>query len=623
MTNNNMSGTIRLISLGGRISIPKITGSIESGIMEKDPIFTAWLNTPPNISTFTNDVGYIEDALSDGKTYGRKDGDWTEITGGGTVAWDEITGNQTDINLSGFTDDVGYLTTESDPVFSSWLSTTPPLYPGGWYDTSQASINVSGFSNDAGYMATTTTSTTNIYVETTGSDVTGDGTIGSPYRTISKALNSIEQFLSGVFIIRVGTGTFAGYTLRKNTAGSVRIIVWGTPTVLVAETTATSGTTETITVTGAGWTPSAYAGKFIRMTAGTGYLNDTSTNPQLNNLYPIIDNTADTLTLPVFSSAFNNTSKFEIVEQGTIISNGLYNYAERNIDHNPKYMKITSTVASGYLIFDSQGQTTPRGCEFQNGASGQYGLYKVGGYINPVGCRFNSGLRYGVYLRGGDSIAGTDRCYFDTVDYPFYVSDPNASIYLNGNKVTGALIGIQSRYNARVDAISSTQINYIDDSGVGIQADYGGVINAAYIRTKAVTNTIATKVANGGKIFRTADITGTTEYDISDMDSVIYATDDSIERRTNLYKQTKTLSNNAYIDLPEGVSGFGEVIAGDNQEYTQFRFTTAGVVTLLNNTANVVDTDTVSKLCILDNGSNVRIKNRLGSSKEIKVVVNY
>lgn len=45
------------------------------GIGETDPIFTAWLATPPNISTFVNDVGYLTTVAVDGVT----------ITGDGTV----------------------------------------------------------------------------------------------------------------------------------------------------------------------------------------------------------------------------------------------------------------------------------------------------------------------------------------------------------------------------------------------------------------------------------------------------------------------------------------------------------------------------------------------------------
>ena len=40
---------------------------------------------------------------------------------------------------------------ETDPAFAAWLLATPPLYPGGWYDTLQGSVNISGFNNDSGF----------------------------------------------------------------------------------------------------------------------------------------------------------------------------------------------------------------------------------------------------------------------------------------------------------------------------------------------------------------------------------------------------------------------------------------------------------------------------------------
>lgn len=90
------------------------------------------------------------------------------------------------------------------------------------------------------------------------------------------------------------------------------------------------------------------------------------------------------------------------------------------------------------------------------------------------------------------------------------------------------------------------------------------------------------------------------------------------------YSTSQSVADDAFIDLNSGVSGFGYVQAGDNEEFAPFTFTTAGVVTLLTDaTANVVATDTDVKLCIFDNGTNVRIRNRLGSAKVLKIKVYY
>ena len=54
-------------------------------------------------------------------------------------------------------------------------------------------------------------------------------------------------------------------------------------------------------------------------------------------------------------------------------------------------------------------------------------------------------------------------------------------------------------------------------------------------------------------------------------------------------------------------------------------FTSDGVITLDSATNyDLVDTaDTYGKFCIFQNGTDIRIKNRLGSEKEIKFTINY
>lgn len=81
------------------------------------------------------------------------------------------------------------------------------------------------------------------------------------------------------------------------------------------------------------------------------------------------------------------------------------------------------------------------------------------------------------------------------------------------------------------------------------------------------------------------------------------------------------LADDAGFDLPDATAGFGTLIVGDGEEYTQWHWTSAGVVTLVNATANVVNTDTDTNFCIFDNGTQVRVRNRLGVAK--KVVFDY
>lgn len=89
------------------------------------------------------------------------------------------------------------------------------------------------------------------------------------------------------------------------------------------------------------------------------------------------------------------------------------------------------------------------------------------------------------------------------------------------------------------------------------------------------------------------------------------------------YIDKQTIADDVNFIAVMAKSGFGEIIIGDNEEYAQFRFTSAGVVTLTVNSTNVVTTDTDNKFCIRQSGTNVAFKNRLGSSKTVVYKITY
>jgi len=86
---------------------------------------------------------------------------------------------------------------------------------------------------------------------------------------------------------------------------------------------------------------------------------------------------------------------------------------------------------------------------------------------------------------------------------------------------------------------------------------------------------------------------------------------------------SESVADDAEIVLTTAVSGWGQAMAGDNEEYIEFRFTAAGVVTVISNSANAVGADTDGNLCVYDAGTGIAIKNRLGATKDIRYVVNY
>lgn len=84
-----------------------------------------------------------------------------------------------------------------------------------------------------------------------------------------------------------------------------------------------------------------------------------------------------------------------------------------------------------------------------------------------------------------------------------------------------------------------------------------------------------------------------------------------------------SLADDAIITLDTAKTGRGWAMAGDNEEYIEFRFTAAGVVTVISNSANAINTDTDGCLCVYDAGTGIAIKNRLGATKVIRYVVQY
>jgi len=69
------------------------------------------------------------------------------------------------------------------------------------------------------------------------------------------------------------------------------------------------------------------------------------------------------------------------------------------------------------------------------------------------------------------------------------------------------------------------------------------------------------------------------------------------------------------------VNGFGFIQIADNEEYAWFFFNKDGEVTLAVNSGNVDDADTDGKFCIYDDGDNVALKNRLGSSRKLRYIL--
>jgi len=171
----------------------------------------------------------------------------------------------------------------------------------------------------------------------------------------------------------------------------------------------------------------------------------------------------------------------------------------------------------------------------------------------------------------------------------------NKNIVSTGN-VAGATYGSDS-------SISDAELLTLDDGAV-TEVLVGGGAGSAPVWTTA-TGTGAPARADSPTF--TTKIT-TPEVETSEL--------------TNI-GSSESVADESEITLATGVSGWGFAQAGDNEEWMQFSFTAAGVVTVIANSANAVNTDTDGNLCVYDAGSGIAIKNRLGASKTIRYTVHY
>jgi len=178
--------------------------------------------------------------------------------------------------------------------------------------------------------------------------------------------------------------------------------------------------------------------------------------------------------------------------------------------------------------------------------------------------------------------------------------NPLATFHDNGTAMFGAGTGASL-------TDSSLVVNYSTGSPV---LNWYGTDGDTYNMGISTADAATFNGASGGYSFDGA-ITSTSN--ISTWDSL-----------TTRKEKSQLADSLGVITLATGVAGWGEVMAGDNQEWASFRFSSDGTVTLIANTANVTTTvNSVDKLNIYDAGTGVVIQNNLGASKKVAININY
>ncbi len=84
-----------------------------------------------------------------------------------------------------------------------------------------------------------------------------------------------------------------------------------------------------------------------------------------------------------------------------------------------------------------------------------------------------------------------------------------------------------------------------------------------------------------------------------------------------------TLADAGSFTLPDATSGRGWFLVGNSEEYATIVWDSNGVVDLIDWSANIATTDTGGKFCFIDSGTQVTVKNNLGSGKKVMFHYNY
>jgi hypothetical protein len=92
-----------------------------------------------------------------------------------------------------------------------------------------------------------------------------------------------------------------------------------------------------------------------------------------------------------------------------------------------------------------------------------------------------------------------------------------------------------------------------------------------------------------------------------------YAVTDNYGKGLYFPMSSQSLADDAEVTVANGKAGIGLVNIGDNQEYALVSFSTTAVTLVINST-NVANSDSDTNLCIYYDGTDLKIKNRLGSA---------
>jgi len=359
---------------------------------------------------------------------------------------------------------------------------------------------LSGYSNEQ----LVTTSDMTLYVsQATGSDVAGDGSVGNPYASIMKAVDSVPHIRRHTITINVGAGTYAEtlrdggiYSDNGTFTGKLQIVGqdFTTPTLGSGSiTTGTLGTAPstgiTRTVAGAAWTVDELRGMLIRITSGA----------LSGQYFPIVSNAAGSLDVPSTSASLNSAT-FQIVQPAVIITRGTGLQASVN-------------VGNGGGGFGSNCFVVQR---VRLNCGSFYGLYVGQGGVQLLECVVSGQTFAGVQVVGFNSQVVLSRTYIE-----------NSNIGISGNEssslscgavgINGGTVGVQITASMRFSTNSAGHLVVQNASQAGMDFRTGPMFHDSFTAQKVIlrANAIGLRLqSNAHMLMQGWEITGNSSHGI-------------------------------------------------------------------------------------------------------------
>lgn len=194
----------------------------------------------------------------------------------------------------------------------------------------------------------------------------------------------------------------------------------------------------------------------------------------------------------------------------------------------------------------------------------------------------------------------------------------NTTVLANNTAIVGNVSSAAGNNNYGVNGIAAGGVYNV--AGL-FQGSAGTTAIGVYADAQGGVNNYALVTQNGNVGIGT--LTPTELFQVSGTGLVSIKSDGKIKQQgLYLYNQNVIIADDGFVDLPSGSAGFGYVQAGVSTTVDgaiSFRFDGDAIVTETNiaDALNSATADTDTKLCVFDNGTQVRIKNRLGGARSI------